>query len=229
MTALQNNPFHKPNPFTVVRHDRFEHPHLQSGRQPDYAHLIYKERGIPKPIENNWTFNENNVGRKVDFSRKYEMTASQVSDFEMKMKMSAITTAPHARPRVVFVQDAKLENPFFRKNLIVDKEEVKNQVELDLSIYRNRTSSNYEPKPTYEEPALRPKISSTHENNVGLVHSQYIKDPQYVRDSPGGGELSYSKTPEATQRQERERENPEGDSPQVINWRGKRFYLQGVE
>ncbi len=40
--------------------------------------------------------------------------------------------------------EGKLENPFYRKSLLVSKEDVMNQVELDVNLYKNRTKSAYQ-------------------------------------------------------------------------------------
>ena len=55
---------------------------------------------------------------------------------------------PNKQPqKVAYVSDARLENPFFRKNLLINKEEIKNQVELDVSLYRPKAKTTYEAVP----------------------------------------------------------------------------------
>lgn len=72
MIGVQNNPFHKPNPFKTVQYERFEHPHIRPSNQ-DHQHLVYKEHPRlynSRILENNWTFNENNIGKKYTFTKK---------------------------------------------------------------------------------------------------------------------------------------------------------------
>ena len=77
---------------------------------------------------NNWGFNKNNMGKRVDFSRKQDMRDSNFSDFSVRMKINSNYVVPNDRPKHVESRDVKLENPFLRKNLIGDREEVYNQV-----------------------------------------------------------------------------------------------------
>jgi len=82
MSLVQNNPFNKPNPFKQIQFDRFQHPHLANKSANDYSHLVYHDShklqhlGV---LNNNWTFNDNNLGKKVDFSRKVDLNNSQIS------------------------------------------------------------------------------------------------------------------------------------------------------
>jgi hypothetical protein len=62
----------------------------------------------------------------------------------MRMRVSSLYTAPNNRPKVPEYREEKLDNPFFRKNLLVSKAEVDNQVEIDINLYRNKASSYHE-------------------------------------------------------------------------------------
>jgi hypothetical protein len=127
----------------------------------------------------------------------------------MKMKMSNIGVGSRQQPRTPYVQEGKLENPFFRKNLLVNKEEVLNQVELDVSLYRNKARSSYEPAPTnihitqsayVDSPApSRPRASVSEYENNRASFGQYGNN----ESSPSVNNslsLGYSKTPEITHR-----------------------------
>ena len=56
------------------------------------------------------------------------MRDSNYSDFSVRMKINSNYVVPNDRPKHVESRDVKLENPFLRKNLIGDREEVYNQV-----------------------------------------------------------------------------------------------------
>ena len=70
----------------------------------------------------------------------------------MRMKTSYVV--PNDRSTIVPTKDAPMENPFLRTSLLMNRQEVKNQVEMDLSLHRYRASSNYEgPTKQLKEPA----------------------------------------------------------------------------
>jgi hypothetical protein len=242
MLGIQNNPFHKANPFRVVQYERFEHPHLQ-GQAQDHQHLIYQE-GRPmsnKVIENNWTFNENNLTRKIGFTRKQDLTSSRVSDFEIKLKMSSIGIPSKNAQKLAYAKEGRLENPFFRKNLLINKEEVLNQVELDVSLYRTKAKSSYEPTsitvsslpaPTYEESPVvsKPRVSfNEHDNRVR--NSINFVDSQYIPNESPNVSLGYSKTPELTQRasdrviRQESSNSEEEQRPNTIQFKGRTFFI----
>ena len=83
MSLVQNNPFNRPNPFKTANFDKFYHPHLGNKTTTDYAHLIYHDsyKRSSRVLNNNWTFNDNNISKRADFSRKYELNNSQISEF----------------------------------------------------------------------------------------------------------------------------------------------------
>lgn len=84
MSLVQNNPFNKPNPFKLTHYDKFHHAHLPTNHPADYAHLVYhdpQKLHNSRAITNNWVFNDNNLSKRGDFSRKYELSKSQVSEF----------------------------------------------------------------------------------------------------------------------------------------------------
>jgi hypothetical protein len=167
------------------------------------------------------------------------MTNSRVSDFELKMKMSNIGV-PYKQPqKVVYAQEGRLENPFFRKNLLVNKEEVLNQVELDVSLYRNKARSSYEsipvtvtniPQSAYAESPVvsRPRASIS-------VYDAKVGDSIANESSPSvNNSLRYSRTPDMTHRpssramevvQEDKVEEIEKDQPVSLFFNGKKFYL----
>jgi len=70
------------------------------------------------------------------------MAASQVSDFEMKMKMSNIGIPNNNYQKLAYAIDTKKENPFYRKNLLGSKEDSQ-QVDFEQSMYRNKAKSSY--------------------------------------------------------------------------------------
>jgi hypothetical protein len=202
MLGIQNNPFHKANPFRLIQFEKFEHAHLPAQKAQDHQQQLYKEhlRSVPaRPLENNWTFKDNNLDRRHDFSRKPELANSHVSDFEMKMKMSSIGMGSKQPQRAPYVQEGRLENPFFRKNLLINKEEVLNQVELDVSLYRNKARSSYEPAPTVTNIPQSTYIDSPAIARPRTI-SDYANSKQYANDSSPSvnNSLGYSKTPELT-------------------------------
>ncbi len=65
----------------------------------------------------------------------------------MRMKMSSIgigSITNKNNQKVVYVNDNRMQNPFYRKNLLIKREDVLNQVQLDLSGYRTKARSTYE-------------------------------------------------------------------------------------
>jgi len=74
MSFVQKNPFNKANPFKLTHFDKFHHAHLSNNNPKDYAHLIYHDSHKlhnSRVINNNWVFNDNNLSKRGDFSRKY--------------------------------------------------------------------------------------------------------------------------------------------------------------
>lgn len=70
------------------------------------------------------------------------MSASQVSDFEMKMKMSNIGIPNNNYQKLAYVADSKKENPFYRKSLLGGKEDSLH-VDVEHSMYRSKVKSSY--------------------------------------------------------------------------------------
>jgi hypothetical protein len=84
MSALQSNPFHKPSPFQLGHFEKFKLAQYPNTNSTDYSHLIYHDSYKPQQSrvsDNNWSFNENNLSKRVDFTKKYENNLSQVTDF----------------------------------------------------------------------------------------------------------------------------------------------------
>lgn len=81
MSLSQNNPFNKPNPFKSNNFEASQHPFQISSNIKDYSHLVYHDSHKLQyhRMNNNWSFNENNLSKKVDFTRKYESKINQIS------------------------------------------------------------------------------------------------------------------------------------------------------
>lgn len=100
---MKVNPFHKPNPFKYGNIERFHHAHLPSSDTLNNSYMTSSNTCRLKQSNisgDSWQFNENNMNRRVDFTRKYEPGGSQVSNFEMRMKVSSLYTAPNNRQKV---------------------------------------------------------------------------------------------------------------------------------
>jgi len=75
---MQGNPFHKPNPYHVYKYNKFNHPHLKE----EYSSISIRDVTRPQQaiiLENNWIFHENNLSKRVDFTKKTDTSLSQVS------------------------------------------------------------------------------------------------------------------------------------------------------
>lgn len=81
-----------------------------------------KYRQPSSSFGNNWNFNENNFEKYNDFRKKNNVRRSEASDFEVRMKASTIFVPPNDRPKPVESRDHKIDNPFLRKSLLVNKE-----------------------------------------------------------------------------------------------------------
>jgi hypothetical protein len=73
MSITQNNPFNKPNPFKVGYFESYQPSYGVSSNTKDYSHLAYHDshKNQYSKVNNNWSFNQNNLAKKVDFGRKY--------------------------------------------------------------------------------------------------------------------------------------------------------------
>lgn len=73
MSFSQNNPFNKPNPFKSSHFENYQHSSQISSNKKDYSHFVYHDSHKLQYHQANysWSFNENNLSKKVDFSRKY--------------------------------------------------------------------------------------------------------------------------------------------------------------
>lgn len=78
---MLNNPFNKPNPFKAGYYESVKPYHVPSMSTKDFSHIAHNNsvRHQYSQVSNNWSFNQNNLTRKVDFSRKNELKSSQVT------------------------------------------------------------------------------------------------------------------------------------------------------
>ena len=73
MSLPQNNPFNKPNPFKVGYFESIQPSYGLSSNTKDFSHFVYHDshkNQYPR-VSSNWSFNQNNLTKKVDFGRKY--------------------------------------------------------------------------------------------------------------------------------------------------------------
>ena len=175
-TAIQN-PFQKPNPFKYNHYEKFTHAILptSSSMNTSTSALLHESKYYqpPSSSNSNWNFNQNNFEKKVDFSRKQSGHNANPNNFETRMRMKTSYVVPNDKPKIVPTKDAPLENPFLRTSLLMNRQEIKNQVEMDLNLHRYRASSNYEgPPKQLKEPA---EIKSIYEGvrlSFGSVPSE---------------------------------------------------------
>lgn len=73
MSLSQSNPFNKPNPFKSNNFEKYQTSSQISSNTKDYSHFVYHDTHKMQyhRMSNNWSFNQNNLSRKVDFTKKY--------------------------------------------------------------------------------------------------------------------------------------------------------------
>jgi hypothetical protein len=81
MSSSKNNPFNKPNPFKSNNFETYQPPSQICSNKTDFSHFVYHNSNKLQyhRIDNNWSFNQNNLTRKVDFTKKYEPKINQAS------------------------------------------------------------------------------------------------------------------------------------------------------
>ncbi len=103
----------------------------------------------------------------------------------MRMKISSVYVPPNSQSKVIEIRPEKMDNPFFRKNLLINKSEVANQVEMDINLYRNKASSYHEGRMSFgsSNPSESPYILKKRESKtdrdilkpvVEVIQSRYI-------------------------------------------------------